>query len=31
MSELLPEPGHAGHHHQHAERDVDVDVLQVVE
>ena len=27
----LPRPGHAGHHHEHAERDVDVDVLQVVE
>src|SRR4026207_1743005 len=26
----LPRPGHAGHHHQHAERDVDIDVLQVV-
>ena len=26
----LARPGHAGHHHQHAERDVDVDVLQVV-
>ena len=30
ISELLPEPGHAGDHDQHAERDVDVDVLQVV-
>ena len=26
----LAGPGHAGHHNQHAERDVDVDVLQVV-
>ena len=26
----LARPGHAGDHHQHAERDVDVDVLQVV-
>jgi hypothetical protein len=26
----LARPGHAGHHDQHAERDVDVDVLQVV-
>ena len=26
----LARAGHAGHHHQHAERDVDVDVLQVV-
>ena len=26
----LAGPGHAGHHDQHAERDVDVDVLQVV-
>ena len=30
ISELLPEPGHAGDDDQHAERDVDVDVLQVV-
>ena len=30
ISELFPEPGHAGHHHQHAERDVDIDVLQIV-
>ena len=30
ISELLPEPGHAGHHDQDAERDVDIDVLQVV-
>ena len=26
----LARPGHAGHHHQHAQRDVDIDVLQVV-
>ena len=26
----LARPGHAGHHHQHPERDVDVDVAQVV-
>ena len=26
----LPGAGHTGHHHQHAERDVDVDVAQVV-
>ena len=26
----LARPGHAGEHHQHAERDVDIDVLEVV-
>ena len=30
MSELLPEPGDAGDDDQHPERDVDVDVLEVV-
>ncbi len=30
ISELLPGAGDAGDDHQHAERDVDVDVLQVV-
>ena len=30
ISELLPEPATPGDHDQHAERDVDVDVLQVV-
>ena len=30
ISELLPEPGHAGDDDEHAERDVDVDVPQVV-
>lgn len=26
----LAQPGHAGHHHQHAERDVDIHILKIV-